>query len=152
VKIIAQNKKAFFDYEILETYEAGVVLTGDEVKSIRAGHVSLGGSYATVNKGSIVLLNCDISPYSKAYRQPDDTFRTRTRTLLLKKREINRLIGDISQKGVTVLPLKVYINERGYIKIELGVGKHKKAAGKKEALKERDIKRETARELKNYRS
>lgn len=152
MKIIAQNKKAFFDYDIQDTIEAGIVLSGDEVKSIRAGHITLTGSYATVNKGTIVLLNCDISPYSKAYQPRDDQYRTRTRTLLLKKREVNRLVGDISQKGVTVIPTKVYINERGYIKIELGIGKHKKAAGKKEAIKERDIKRETARELKNYRS
>lgn len=151
MKVIAQNKKALFEYDIKEKIEAGIVLTGDEVKSIRAGHISLIGAYATFHKDELVLINCSITPYSKAYQKADDTFKTRARKLLLKKRELNRLIGDISQKGVTVVPLKVYITGKGLIKVELGVGKHKKAAGKKQALKERDIKRETARTLKGLK-
>lgn len=147
MKIITQNKKAFFDYEVLERLEAGIVLTGDEVKSIRAGHISLAGSYAVIQKGELFLLNCNITPYEKAYQKKDDA-GLRTRKLLVHRKELNRLSGDISRKGVTLIPLKVYLNDEGLIKVEIGVCKHKKAAGKKETIKERDIKRETAREIK----
>jgi SsrA-binding protein len=151
MKIIVQNKKALFDYEISYKIEAGIVLTGDEVKSIRANHVSLNGSFATVKDGELFLLNCNVSTYSHAY-QKDDDHATRTRKLLLHRKEMNRLIGEVSQKGMTILPLKIYLNPRGLIKVELGVGKHRKAHNKKELLKERDIARETRRELKNSRS
>lgn len=149
MKIITQNKKAFFDYTILETMEAGVVLRGDEVKSIRAGHVSLSGSYAVFNQGELMLINCNISQYAQAY-QKDDSLTTRSRKLLLHKKELHSLLGDMSRKGITIIPLKVYLNERGLVKIELGIAKHKKAADKKSELKERDIKRETERSLKKY--
>jgi len=149
MKIIAQNKKALFDYEILDRMEAGVVLSGDEVKSIRQGHVSLIGSYATMHQGELMLLNCLIAPYKQAY-QVKDGQETRSRKLLLHRREIDRLAGDIAQKGITIVPLKIYLSKKGLIKVELGIAKHKKKADKKKALKERDIKRETARELKNY--
>lgn len=148
MKIIAQNKKAFHDYDILERLEAGIVLTGDEVKSIRAGHVSLISSYATIYKGELNLLNCMITPYAQAYQKKEDG-GTRTRILLLHRREIERLAGEISRKGVTIIPLKIYLNEKGLIKVELGIAKHKKAADRKQELKERDIKRETSRTLKN---
>lgn len=146
MKIIAQNKKAFHDYEIIDRIEAGIVLKGDEVKSIRAGHISLVGSYATITRGELYLLNCTIAPYAQAYQKSEE--KTRTRKLLVHRRELNRLAGDISRKGVTILPLKIYLSERGIIKVELGIGKHKKMADKKLARKERDIKRETARELR----
>lgn len=149
MKIITQNKKAFFDYEIFERIEAGIVLTGNEVKSIRAGHISLLGSFAHVKDGELYLVNASITPYEKAYQKHTEE-AARTRKLLIKKRELNRIIGDISRKGITVIPLKVYLNERGLIKVELGICKHKKMAEKKQALKERDIKRETSRELKKY--
>lgn len=149
MKIITQNKKARFDYEILDTLEVGIVLTGDEVKSLRAGHVNLTGSFATVNRGELFLINCHITPYEQAYDKKDE-LSTRSRKLLLHKRELNKLIGSISQKGITVVPLKLYFNARSKIKAELGLCKHKKAAGKKQALQERDIKRDTARELKKY--
>lgn len=150
VKLITQNKKAFYDYEILNTLEVGIVLTGDEVKSIRAGHVQLVGSYATIHGGELFLINCHITLYEKAYVQDrDKDFTTRSRKLLIHRRELNRLIGDISTKGITVVPLKMYFNERGRIKIELGLAKHKKAAGKKQTLKEKDIRRQTQRELKS---
>lgn len=149
MKIITQNKKAFFDYEIFERIEAGIVLTGDEVKSIRAGHISLLGSFAHIKDGELFLVNASITPYAKAYQKKDEE-AARTRKLLVHKRELTRIVGDISRKGVTVIPLKVYLNEKGLIKIELGVCKHKKMAEKKQALKERDIKRETSRELKKY--
>lgn len=143
---IALNKQAYFDYEISENIEAGIVLSGDEVKSIRAKNISLSDSFATVHNGELMLLNCYIGPYRNAYSKKD--ISRRSRKLLLKRKEINRLIGYISQKGLTILPLKVYFNTRGYLKIELGIGKHKKKIDKKRIMKERDINRETARIIK----
>ncbi len=147
MKLITQNKKAFHDYDILDRIEAGIVLKGDEVKSLRAGHVSLVGSYATVHDNELFLINAHISAYSHAYIKSEEEAR-RSRKLLLHKKELNRLIGDISRKGITIVPLKVYFNEKGMVKIELGVAKHKKAHGIKEMLKERDIERQTRRELR----
>lgn len=147
MKLIAQNKKAFFDYEITGKLEAGIVLTGDEVKSLREGKVSLIGAFATVHGGELYLINCRITPYSKAYLK-DDEAASRRRKLLLHKSQLNKLIGDISRKGVTIMPLRMYFNDKNLAKVELGIGKHKKAAGKKEAIKERDIKRETSREVR----
>ena len=146
--LIAQNKKAFFDYDIHEKIEAGIVLSGDEVKSLREGKASLVGAFATVHGGELYLINCRISPYSRAYMK-DDSEATRRRKLLLHKRQMMKLIGDISKKGITLVPLRLYFNDRNLAKVEIGIGKHKKAAGKKEAIKERDIKRETGRALKN---
>ena len=147
MKIIAQNKKAFHDYDILERIEAGIVLKGDEVKSLRAGHLSLVGSFATIHDNELFLLNAQIAPYSHAYTKTDEQSR-RTRKLLVHRKELLRLIGEISRKGVTVIPLKVYINEKGKVKVDLGICKHKKAHGIKQELKERDIERETRRELR----
>lgn len=147
MKIITQNKKAFFDYEVLDTIEAGIVLTGDEVKSLRAGHVNLTGAFATIHQGEVMLTNCNITPYAQAY-QKNEKESSRSRKLLLHKREIDRLIGDISKKGVTLVPLKLYFNEKNKIKALIGICKHKKSADKKSALKERDIRRETQRELR----
>jgi len=146
MKIITKNKKAFFDYEIKYTVEAGIALTGDEVKSLREGNVSLVDSFATVHGSEINLINCYIAPYSHAYHKVDTT--RRTRKLLLHRREIDKLIGDVSRKGLTLIPLKLYFSKRGYVKVELGVAKHKKKVEKKRELRERDIKRETERELK----
>ena len=150
MKIIAQNKKAFFDYDVIDSLEAGIVLSGDEVKSIRAGHVNLVGSFATFHKGELFLLNCHVTQYEKAYVKNDDDTK-RTRKLLVKKRELRKLVGDVSCKGITLIPLKLYFNERGLVKVHLGLCKHRNAAGKKNLLKERDIKRETDKELKGYR-
>ena len=146
MKVIAVNKRAFFDYEVLDTMQVGIVLVGDEVKSIRNKGVSLADSYATVQQGEIVLLNCHIAPYSHAYTKSDTS--RRTRKLLLQRREINKLVGSISRKGLTLVPLKMYLNDRGFVKLELGIAKHKKSVDKKRELRERDIKRETAREIK----
>src|SRR5690349_21293449 len=104
MKIITQNKKAFFDYEILDKLEAGIVLTGDEVKALRAGQVSMIGSFAVIKQGELFLINCTISPYQQAFAKREE-LTTRPRKLLLNKRELNRLIGDISKKGVTIVPL-----------------------------------------------
>jgi SsrA-binding protein len=149
MKIVAVNKKALFDYDIQETLEAGIVLSGDEVKSIRQGKVALLGAFATLHGGELYLINCNISLYTHAYTKDDELTRQR-RKLLLHKRQIMRLIGDMSKKGVTIIPLKLYFNQKGKVKVQLGIGKHKKMSQKKEILKERDIKRETARSLKNY--
>jgi len=147
MKVVARNKKAYHDYEILDTIEAGIVLTGDEVKSLRAGHVSLVGAFATFHQGELFLINCRITSYAKAYKK-DESLVTRRRKLLLHKRELDRLIGDVSRKGVTIIPLCIYFSKKSVAKVELGIGKHKKASSKKKELKERDIKRQTRRELK----
>lgn len=147
MKIITQNKKAFFEYEILDHIEAGIVLTGDEVKSLRAGHANLTGAFAVIHDGELTLINTHISPYSHAYSKSEDTSR-RTRKLLIHKKELNKLVGDIARKGVTLVPLKLYFNEKGKVKVDLGVAKHKKAHQRKEVIKERDIARQTRRELK----
>jgi len=149
MKIIHVNKKALHDYEIHEKLEAGIVLTGDEVKSLRQGNVSLKESFATIHEGEITLLNAYIAPYSHAYSKKEDTSR-RTRKLLLHKREINKLVGAVAKKGLTLVPLKIYF-KKGYVKVEIGLAKHKKAHSKKRELREKDIKRETEREIKYRR-
>ncbi len=150
MKVIAQNKKAYHDYDILERMEAGIVLTGDEVKSLRAGQVSLIGAFAAIRNGEMTLVNCRIAPYEKAYFKDEDA-AIRSRILLLHKRQILKLLGEIAQKGITVVPLCVYFNDKSKVKLELGIAKHKKAPDRKKELKERDIKRETSRALKANR-
>ncbi len=147
MKIIAQNKKAFHDYEVLDSIEVGVVLTGDEVKSIRAGQVSLVGAFGVIQQGELYLINCNITPYARAYTKSEES--TRRRKLLVHKRELNRLVGDVSRKGITLVPLKIYFNSRSIVKIDLGLCKHKKAANRKLEIKERDIARDTRRELRD---
>jgi SsrA-binding protein len=148
IKVVAQNKKALHDYHVLDTLEVGIMLSGDEVKSLRGGHASMIGSYATFKQGELYLTNCNISAYAQAYNKDYDP--TRSRKLLLHKRELTRLYGEVSKKGITLIPLKIYFNERGIAKVELGICKHKKAADKRTELRERDIARETQRELKRY--
>ncbi len=147
MKIITQNKKVFHDYDVLDRLEAGLVLKGDEVKSLRAGQVNLVGAFATVHSGELFMINCHIGVYSHAYSKSEEVTR-RSRKLLLHARELDRLIGDIARKGITLVPLKLYFNEKGKVKVELGVCKHKKAHSRKEEIKERDIARETRRELR----
>ena len=137
MKIITQNKKAFFDYEILDTIETGIVLTGDEVKSLRAGHISLPGSFGNIHDGELYMINCHIAPYSHSYSKADEQLAR------------NRIIGEVSQKGVTLVPLKLYFNNKGKVKVDLAICKHKKARVQKEEIKERDIQRQTRRELKD---
>lgn len=147
MKIITQNKKAYHDYTVLDTIEAGIVLTGDEVKSLRAGSVNLVGSFVVPHNGQLQMINAYIGPYSHAYQKSGEQETRKTRNLLVHKREISRLIGDISRSGMTLIPLKLYFNERGRIKVEIGICQHKKAHQRKEELRERDIQRETRREL-----
>ncbi|RLE04893.1 MAG: SsrA-binding protein [Candidatus Aminicenantes bacterium] len=149
MRVIATNKKALFNYEILETYEAGVVLTGSEVKSIREGRVSLKESYAEIKDGEVFLVNCHISPYPAANifnHKPK-----RRRKLLLHKREIKRLLGRTTEKGFTLVPTKLYLNDRGIVKVELALAKGKKSHQKREAIRERDREREMRAELKKWR-
>lgn len=146
MKIISSNKKAYFNYEIQNTFEAGMVLNGDEVKSIRANSINITDAFAVIQKGELQLLNCYIAPYRNAFSKVD--YSRRTRTLLMHRREIVKLVGDIARKGLTLIPTKVYFSDRGYIKIELGLAKHKKMGDKKEVLKEKDLKRETLRDIK----
>ena len=148
MKIITVHKRAYFDYEILEKYEAGIALTGDEVKSIRKGMANINDAFATIQQGEIVLLNCSITPYSHAYsKDPSNTGR-RTRKLLLHKKEIDKLMGAVSRKGLTLIPLKLYFNERSFVKVEIGVARSKKLVDKKQSIKEKELKREASREVK----
>jgi len=145
---IAQNKKAYHDYEILDTIEAGIALKGTEIKSVRQHNVNLKDSYVIIKNGVPKLFNVHISPYG--FGNIFNHEPTRTRNLLLHKKEILKLSNLISQKGVALIPLKIYIKGR-YAKIVIGIAKGKKIYSKKEVLKERDIKRDMDRELKNYK-
>lgn len=150
MKIITQNRKAFHDYEIVDRIEAGIVLSGDEVKSIRAGHINLTGSFAQMVNSELWLKNCHITPYKQAYDliHKDEEYPVRNRKLLLSRRELKRINNDIARQGITVVPLKVYFTSKNFIKVELGIAKGKKSADKRQALKERDIKRQTDREMR----
>ena len=148
-KIITKNKKAFFNYELLETFEAGISLFGSEVKSIREGRISLKESYAEVKNGEIFLVNCHISPYEAANRFNHEP--RRVRKLLLHRREIKRLTGKIKERGLTLVPTKVLINAKGKVKVDISLAKGKKTYQKKEVIKERDREREMRAELKKWR-
>jgi SsrA-binding protein len=145
VKILSENKKGFFDYNILEKYEAGIVLFGQEVKSIKTGRINLAGSYVVLRQGEVYLTGVKIAPY-----QPNnagaDYNQNRERKLLLTKKEINFLIGKANQKGFSLIPLKIY-EKSGRIKLEFGLAKGKKEYDKKEKIKKRDTEREVNREL-----
>jgi SsrA-binding protein len=149
MKVIAKNKKAFFNYEILESYEAGISLQGSEVKSIREGRISLKESYAEIKDGEVYLINCHISPYEPANRFNHDPLREKK--LLLHKREIKRLTGKIKERGFTLVPTKVLINDKGRVKVEVSLARGKREYQKKEAIRERDRKREIRAELKRVR-
>lgn len=149
MRIIAKNKKAHHDYEIIDWYEAGVVLTGSEVKSIREGRISLKESYAEIKEGEVYLVNCHISPYPAA--NIFNPHPRRERKLLLHRREIKRLTGKVKEKGLTLIPLQVEINDRGLIKLKLALAKGKKLYQKRETIRERDRERELKRELKRWR-
>ncbi|WP_298435177.1 SsrA-binding protein SmpB [Geobacter sp.] len=144
-KLICNNKKAFHDYFIEEKFEAGMVLKGTEVKSLRLGKGNLNDSFALVREGEVFLHNLHISPYAFGNRENHDP--ERMRKLLLHKAEINRLYGKIREKGYSVVPLRLYF-KNGYIKVELGLAKGKKLYDKREDLKKKDQKREMAVALK----
>jgi SsrA-binding protein len=141
--VYAQNKKATFDYEILETFEAGIELKGHEVKAIKAGKVSIKGTYVKVLGKEIFLLGANVSPYQPG-NVPKDYEAQRDRKLLLTKKELNYLIGKQKEKGLTIVPIKLY-NKRGKVKLEIGVARGKKKYDKREAIKKRDVERRLRR-------
>lgn len=149
MRVIAKNKKAFFNYEILESHEAGISLLGSEVKSIREGKISLKESYAEIKAGEVFLLNCHISHYEAANRFNHDPIRERK--LLLHRREIKRLTGkNQRKKDFTLVPTKVLINDKGKVKVEISLAKGKRAYQKREIIRERDRDREMRAELKKW--
>jgi SsrA-binding protein len=144
-KVLATNREAYHNYHILETHECGIALTGTEVKSIREGRCNLKDSYAQVRNGEAWLFNAHISPYSHGNRENHDP--TRTRKLLLHKREIERLIGKAQEKGLTLVPTRMYL-KNGRVKLELAVAKGKKLFDKRETEKRREADREARAMLK----
>ena len=147
-KNIAENRKAFHDYHILETFEAGVVLLGTEVKSIREGNVNLRDSFARVEGGEVWIYNIHINPYS--HRGYSDHEPTRKRKLLLHRQEIRKLIGKTVEKGMTLVPTRMYFSN-GHVKIGLGLARGKQAHDKRETIKRREADRETRAAVKERR-
>ena len=145
-KIIAENRRARFDYEILETFEAGLVLTGTEIKGLRTGRASLGESYATTDDGNLVLVNAHIPEYKSADRFNHEP--RRARRLLLHRKQIDRLCGALDKQGLTVVPLRLYFNERGRAKLEMALARGRKRHDKREVEKTRSWQREKARLLR----
>ena len=148
-KLVANNKKAYHDYFIEETYEAGIVLTGTEIKSVRQGKVSIKESYAKIENSEMILYGMNISPYEQGNRYNVEPLRPRK--LLLHKQEIRKLIGYTTIKGLTLVPLKMYINEEGRAKVEIAVARGKKNYDKREDAARRDAKREMDRAMKARR-
>lgn len=148
MKLLANNKKAFHDYFIEEKYEAGLSLLGSEVKSIKKGKVSIKESFISDRNGEMFIYGMHVTPYEQAYEKDIDP--TRTRRLLLHKKEINKLIGQKTQSGYTIVPLKIYERD-GLVKLELALAKGKKQFDKRESIKAKDDKRKIDRALKNYR-
>lgn len=140
MSVITVNKRAGFDYEILETYEAGIQLSGQEVKSVKTGHVNLQGAFVVIKDNEASLLNAHIPPY-QPMNVPESYDPDRSRKLLLRREELRQLIGRISQKGLTLLPLKVY-TKKGLIKVEIGLARHRKQRDKRELIKKREAGRE----------
>ena len=143
--VVTVNRKARHDYEILETFEAGMVLTGSEVKSLRDGRVNLKDSFARVDRGEVFLMNAHISPYAAANRfghEPE-----RTRKLLLRREEIDKLAGKVNERGLTLVALRIYF-KRGRAKIELGLARGRRAYDKREAIKKREMEREADRAMR----
>lgn len=147
-KIVARNKKALHEYEVLDTWEAGIVLTGPEVKSLRAGRANLAGAFGRVEDGEVWLHEMHISPYDPATRWNVDPLRPRK--LLLHAREIRRLIGAVQEKGLTLVPLDLYFR-RGRAKVTLALARGKRLHDKREAIKRRTAEREIERASKNLR-
>lgn len=148
IKIVSDNRQARFLYHILESYEAGIQLKGTEVKSIREGRVNLRDGYAFLKNGEVWLSNVHISPY-QASGQYFNHDPLRVRKLLLHRQEINKLIGKVEQKGLTLVPIKMYFKD-SRVKVEIGLGQGKKLHDKRQAIKERDDKRSISRAMKQF--
>ncbi len=147
-QVVSTNRKAYHDYFIEETCEAGISLLGTEVKSLREGKANLKDSYALIKGNEIFLLNCHISPYSHGNIQNHDPLRTRK--LLLHRKEIDKLWGKLTQRGFTLIPLKIYFKD-GKAKVEIGVAKGRRKYEKREAIKEKEARREIERHLKKFK-
>jgi len=145
-KVVASNRKAFHDYSIEEKIEAGIILKGTEVKSLREGRVNLREAYATVTEGKAILYNCHIGEYSHGNIMNHDPLRARG--LLLHKKQIQKLTGKVQQKGLTLIPLRIYFNPRGIAKVELGLARGKKHYDRRETIKKREAGREMERAMK----
>lgn len=145
-KVITANRKARHDYNVLETCEAGIVLTGTEVKSLRAGRANLQDSFARIENSELMLYNMHISPYDQGNRFNHEP--KRTRKLLMHRQEIMRLLGKSREKGLAIIPLKLYFNERGKAKVELALARGKKLYDKREDMAARDAKREMERAVR----
>lgn len=146
MKIIANNKKAFHDYHILEKYEAGIVLTGTEIKSVRDGNVNIKDAHCLIRNGEIFLMNMHISKYKQGNIFNHD--ETRSRKLLLHKKEIIKLEQKVNQESMAIIPLKVYL-EKGLCKVEISLAKGKKNYDKRQSLKEKDMKKRMDKAIKN---
>ncbi len=149
-KTIAENRRARFDYFIDDVVEAGIMLTGTEVKSLRNGRANIAESYAAVEGNEIVLINADIPPYSGGNRFNHEP--RRHRKLLLHRKQIGKLVGAVQREGRTIIPLKLYWNEKGIAKLEIGLAKGKKNHDKREATADRDWQRDKARLMKGNRA
>ncbi len=147
IKLVANNKKAYHDYFIEDSYETGIVLTGTEIKSVREGKVSIKESYAKIVNGEVIVMGMNISPYEQGNRYNVDPLRDRK--LLMHKQEIRKLIGKLKESGLTLIPLKLYLNEDGRAKLELGLARGKKNYDKRESIAQRDAKRDIDRRMKN---
>ncbi|MEY2928148.1 MAG: SsrA-binding protein SmpB [Pseudomonadota bacterium] len=147
VKTVAENRRARFDYAIDTVYEAGIALTGTEVKALRFGEGSIAESYAEVKGGEVWLINSNVPEFSHGNRHNHEP--KRPRKLLLHEREINKMHGAVMRQGMTLVPLSIYFNNRGRAKIEIAIAKGRKAHDKRDHIKEQDWKREAARLLKN---
>lgn len=146
--VTIKNKKAFFDYEIIDTYFAGILLLGTEIKAIRQGKASLVDTFCYIHNNEVIMKNSYIAAYVKSgYMKHEER---RERVLLLNKKEINKIKSDIDKPGFTLVPLKMFINDNGLCKIELGVCRGKKEFDKRESIKERDMKREVDRVMKSF--
>ena len=146
MKTVSTNRKAFHEYHIEEKFEAGIELTGTEVKSLREGRANLKESYAKITNGELFLVNANISPYSCGNMFNHEP--KRTRKLLMHKREIHRLFGKVREKGYALVPLSIYFNEKNRAKLEFGLGKGKTLYDKRDSIKRKDAKRATERELR----
>ncbi|MGA7954242.1 MAG: SsrA-binding protein SmpB [Gloeobacterales cyanobacterium] len=146
-KLLADNRKARADFEILQTFQAGIELQGSEVKSIRAGRVNLRDAFARVRGGEVYLLNMHISPLAQSHGQVFGHDPTRDRKLLMHRAEIRKLLGSVDEKGLTLVPLKMYLKD-GWIKVDLGIARGKKLYDKREDLKKKEAKREIERATK----
>ncbi len=148
-KINIKNKRAGFDFEVLDKYEAGIVLSGSEIKAIRNGGGSISEAFCVVRDGEVFIKNMNIPEYSHGSYANHEPMRLRK--LLLKKRELSRIETKIKEKGLSLIPIRLFINERSYAKIEIGLGRGKKKFDKRESLKQKENKREMDRVMKKYR-